>query len=135
MIKEIGWSVDDKNIPLSFFKDNYDSFKNMAGDVETLIFNCKIEHSKRVFCLPEQRKKLNYDDIRKGFEVFCKSRGNKKETNDEGSENNLGYVFAVFAIVWGLFFAFMILLMRKQTRINSEISYLKQLLETKKTPE
>ena len=59
----------------------------------------------------------------------------EKETNDEGSENNLGYVFAVFAIVWGLFFAFMILLMRKQTRINSEISYLKQLLENKKTPE
>jgi hypothetical protein len=82
MIKEIGWSVDDKNIPLSFFKDNYDSFKNMAGDVETLIFNCKIEHSKRVFCLPEQRKKLNYEDIKKGFEVFCKNRGNKKETNE-----------------------------------------------------
>ena len=58
----------------------------------------------------------------------------ENEVEDDKSDNNLGYVFAVFAIVWGLFFAFMILLMRKQTRINSEISYLKQLLETKKTP-
>lgn len=59
----------------------------------------------------------------------------ENETGDEGSDNNLGYVFVVFTIVWGLFFAFMILLMRKQTRINSEISYLKQLLENKRTPD
>lgn len=83
MINEIGWSIDEKNIPIEFFTDNYDSFKNMAGDVETLIFNCKIEHSKRVFCKPEERKKLNYEDIKKGFKIFCKNRGVKKlETNE-----------------------------------------------------
>ncbi len=55
-------------------------------------------------------------------------------TNND-SDDNLGYVFAVFAIVWAMFFAFMILLMRKQTRINTEIAALKQLLENKKKPQ
>jgi len=82
MIKEIGWIVKEENIPLKFFEDNYSSFKNMAGDIETLIFNCKIEHSKRVFCTPEQRRKLSYDDIKKGFEVFCKNRGTVKKESD-----------------------------------------------------
>ena len=82
MINEIGWTINEENIPLEFFSDNYDSFKNMAGDVETLIFNCKIEHSKRVFCKPEERKKLNYEDIKKGFEIFSKNRGVKKEKNE-----------------------------------------------------
>lgn len=58
----------------------------------------------------------------------------EEESHDNGSDNNLGYVFAVFAIVWGLFFAFMILLMRKQTHIDTEISALKQLLKKRGNP-
>ena len=78
MVKDIKWTIKDEDIPIKFFKENYDSFKNMAGDIETLIFNCKIEHGKRVFCLPKERKILNYEDVKKGFDVFCKNRGNNK---------------------------------------------------------
>lgn len=57
-----------------------------------------------------------------------------EESHDNDPDSNLGYLFAVFAIVWGLFFAFMILLMRKQTRIDTEIAFLKQLLKKKGNP-
>ncbi len=90
MIKDIKWIIKDDAIPLKFFKDNYDSFKNMAGDIETLIFNCKIEHGKRVFCLPDQRRNLNYEDIKKGFEVFCKNRNSDKK--DENVSKNFMYL-------------------------------------------
>ena len=75
MIKDINWVVKEDNIPLKFFVDNYDSFENLAGDMETLLFNCKIEHGKRVFCLPKERKILTYDDIKTGFSVFLENRG------------------------------------------------------------
>lgn len=51
-----------------------------------------------------------------------------EEPGNNGPESNLGYLFAVFAIVWGMFFAFMLLLIRKQTRIHAEITSLKDLL-------
>lgn len=81
MVKDIGWSIEDKDIPVHFFEKNYDNFKNMAGDIETLIFNVKIEHSKRVFCKPELRKKLNYDDVKKGFDKFCNNKDEKNKNN------------------------------------------------------
>ena len=58
----------------------------------------------------------------------------ENESTDNKPGNNLGYVFAVFAIVWGLFFAFMILLIRKQIHINAEITSLKQLLKKREDP-
>ena len=33
----------------SFIKENYESFPNFGGDIETLLFHIKIMHSKRVF--------------------------------------------------------------------------------------
>lgn len=81
MVKDIGWSIEDKDIPIHFFEKNYDHFKNMAGDIETLIFNVKIEHSKRVFCKPELRKKLNYEDIKKGFKKFCDNKNENEKNN------------------------------------------------------
>lgn len=79
MVKDINWSINEEEIPIDFFKDNYSCFKNMAGDIETLIFNIKIEHAKRVFCKPECRKILKFEDIKKGFDIFCENRGAKKE--------------------------------------------------------
>ena len=55
MIKDINWKI--KDIEEDFFKKNYCYFNNFGGDIETFIFKCKIEHSKRVFCLPLKEKK------------------------------------------------------------------------------
>ena len=83
MVFALNWSIDEKDdILVKFFKDNYNSFKCFGGDVETLFFNCKIEHGKRVFCHPELKKKLNSEDIKNGFKNFTKNRSIKsKESN------------------------------------------------------
>jgi len=78
MIDNIKWKI--KDIEDNFFVDNYDYFYNFGGDMETLLFKCKIEHSKRVFCLPKEEKKiLTKEDINKGFEEFKKHKKVKKE--------------------------------------------------------
>lgn len=76
-INSFEWKLD-KNLQLkkennlyNFFKDNYEYFKNYGGDMETLLFSCKICHSKRVFGKnPKLRKMLNFEDILNGFETF-----------------------------------------------------------------
>ena len=46
----------------------------MAGDMETLLFNCKITHSKRVFGNDDLKKKINIEDIEQGFNNFNNNR-------------------------------------------------------------
>ena len=82
MVCEFGWSVDD--VPEKFFKDNYDSFKNMGGDIETLFFMAKIEHGKRVLFEPENKKKINIKDVEKAFKLF-KINKELKDKNDENA--------------------------------------------------
>lgn len=74
MIKDINWEIqDDKKID-NFFEKNYSNFKNMAGDMETLLFNCKITHSKRVFGNDDLKKKINVEDIEQGYTNFKNNR-------------------------------------------------------------
>ena len=83
MIKKIEWNVDDNSDLDIFFENNYSNFKNMAGDMETLLFNCKISHSKRVFCKKDLYKKLTIEDIKNGFIKFNNSRGINDIKKDE----------------------------------------------------
>ena len=86
MIKQLGdgWEVDtdvDKIFLDKFFDKNNKMFPNSAGDIETLVFNIKIEHSKRVFCcLPgsNERKKINKLDIENALLIY-KVNMEKKE--------------------------------------------------------
>lgn len=65
---------DIKNL----FDVNYDSFPNQGGDMETLLLQCKIIHSRS---LPKSDSKyiLTNNDIIKGFELYLKNRDIKKE--------------------------------------------------------
>jgi len=86
MITQLGndWKIDsdvNKLFLNIFFEKNIKLFPNSAGDIETLIFNIKIEHSKRVFCAPpgsELRKKINKLDIENALEIY-KINMEKKE--------------------------------------------------------
>ena len=51
MISNGHWelNVEDSEI-VEIFTDNSEMFVNQAGDIETLVFHCKLEHSTRVFC-------------------------------------------------------------------------------------
>ena len=79
MVKNLGWEVKLDDIESKFFKENYESFKNMAGDIETLLFNCKIAHGKRVFCKPNEKKKITLQDIKEGFKMFKDGRGEEEK--------------------------------------------------------
>lgn len=73
------WSVsfDNKKL-LEFFQKKYNDFKNFGGDMEILLFSTKIAHSLRIFGKdPKLRKKINLDDVKKGFEIFMESRKKK----------------------------------------------------------
>jgi len=82
MVNNLGWEVKLDNLDTSFFKENYSSFTNMAGDIETLLFNCKIAHGKRVFCKPKEKKKITITDIKEGFKIFNENRGNNEDKNE-----------------------------------------------------
>jgi SpoVK/Ycf46/Vps4 family AAA+-type ATPase len=89
-VKDIGWSIDEKNIiNPEFFKIKYDYFKSYGRDIETLLAKTKIAHSKRVFCLPEsEKRKISMKDLEKGFEIYInndnvKSRHEKEKLKKE----------------------------------------------------
>jgi len=76
MIGNDNWeiSIDVKKLK-DIFKTHYEAFTNMAGDIESLVFNCKLEHSTRVFCMDESHKnKINELDLLNAIQVLRKIR-------------------------------------------------------------
>ena len=73
--KEIKEKEIKKDNLLIFFNDNKQYFPNFGGDIETLIFQSKIEHCKRVFFKDvNEQKILTLDDIKNGLEVLKKNK-------------------------------------------------------------
>jgi SpoVK/Ycf46/Vps4 family AAA+-type ATPase len=88
MILNLGtdWDVDiEQKILDQYFEKNLKLFPNSAGDIETLIFSIKIEHSKRVFCQPPGsilRKKITKTDIDNALNTY-KINKEKKDKKEE----------------------------------------------------
>lgn len=79
-LRKFGWkftqSVEMNNLS-AFFKTNEKEFPNFGGDVENFFKSCQFAHSKRMIGKnPNQRKKLNFDDLKKGLEKFKKNKRN-----------------------------------------------------------
>jgi hypothetical protein len=59
----------------NFFDENRENFPNYGGDMETLLLNCKIIHSKRVVFEDVSKKRLlTFNDIEKGYELYVENR-------------------------------------------------------------
>ena len=72
----------EKDSLLIFFNDNKQYFPNFGGDIETLIFQSKIEHCKRVFFKDvNEQKILTLYDIKNGLEVLKKNKKVEKVDN------------------------------------------------------
>jgi hypothetical protein len=57
------------------FKKNEKKFPNYGGDIETLVLNCKISHTRRcTFNKDEKRRVLSFDDIKNGINRFTQNR-------------------------------------------------------------
>ncbi len=89
MIINLGrdWEIiTEQQILEEFFKKNILLFPNSAGDIETLIFLIKIEHSKRLFCNENelnQRKKINNIDLENALKTFILNKEIKEQTKFE----------------------------------------------------
>lgn len=68
-----------KNNVLELFKRNVSKFPNYGGDIETLLLNCKICHTRRcTFKEGEERKMLSMSDIEQGIKSFSSHRKYEK---------------------------------------------------------
>ena len=81
MVVELGWIADE--VPEKFFKENYESFTNQGGDIETLFFMSKIEHGKRSLFETENRKKINIKDLENAFKQFKINKDKKSDKEDD----------------------------------------------------
>jgi len=86
MVKDMGWIAD--NVPEKFFIDNHECFENSGGDIETLFFMTKINHGKRTLFLPEEKKKINIEDLENAFKVF---KINKELKGDKDDDKNASW--------------------------------------------
>jgi hypothetical protein len=89
MIKDLGWSAE--SVPEKFFKDNYKCFTNSGGDIETLFFMTKINHGKRTLFLPDERKKINIEDLENAFKVFKINKELKGDKDEEEDDKNASW--------------------------------------------
>ena len=86
MIVNLGqdWSLDiDQKVLVQYFEKNIDLFPNSAGDIETLVMNCKMTHASRIIGKNYSHKKIIIkDDFIKAFDKFNTTK-NKVDANYE----------------------------------------------------
>lgn len=90
-VKDIGWKLKSEKIPsIKWFDDKKDYFKYYGRDMETLLSKVKIVHSRRVFCLSDEDKKiLTQEDIDGGFKKFLDNEEVKNRKTDDTSYKNM----------------------------------------------
>ena len=83
-MNEGGWSLEQDQeqksvttittITTNWFEKNKSSFKCYGRDIETLFAKTKIAHSRRVFCLaPECKRIITIADLNKGLDIYLKN--------------------------------------------------------------
>ena len=84
-VNDINWSLSDK-ITDEWFKGKKEEFQYYGRDIETFLSKAKICHSRRVFCLPKEKKTiLTKRDLNKAFDLFKENNttDNDKKTKKE----------------------------------------------------
>ncbi len=88
-VKDIGWSVK-KTIKTNWFESKKEYFKYYGRDMETLLAKSKIAHSRRVFCLSDDKKRIiTLKDLNKGFDLFLEN----DEVQDRRNNNFLNSMY------------------------------------------
>ena len=71
---EKGKGNEREKVNETWFEKHKSSFKFYGRDIETLFAKTKIAHSRRVFCLgPESKRIITIADLNKGLDVFLKN--------------------------------------------------------------
>lgn len=91
--KKIGdakWSAERKALTDEWFIKNKVYFQFYGRDMETLFSKIKIAHSRRVFCLPEDKKTVvTLKDVESGMEMFLQNEEVKKRGEVDEFRRNL----------------------------------------------
>lgn len=89
-INDINWKYDKNDINTEWFNKNNKLFYSFGRDMEILLSKVKIAHSKRVFCLNNQFKKIiNIQDLNNGFKRFLNTE--RIKNREKQNESNLLY--------------------------------------------
>ena len=89
-MNEAGWKIKKDNINDEWFEENMDYFKYYGRDMETLFSKVKIAHSRRVFCLDENEKKVITDkDLEKGFKHYLENDNVKARKEDKERQKRI----------------------------------------------
>lgn len=92
-VSENGFTIKFDNEINKLFEKNEKKFKNNGGDIETLLLNCKIAHSRTMISRTlEEKYELSIEDIKKGFETFIESREDKKKKDVNDAPPNWMYM-------------------------------------------
>jgi ATP-dependent 26S proteasome regulatory subunit len=83
MVTDIGWSIGDKNkINPKWFEVNKQHFKYYGRDMESLLSKTKIAHSRRVFGLKSEDKKIIIlNDLEQGLKLYLKNKTTALDKN------------------------------------------------------
>jgi len=83
-VSDIDWKIEENSkITSEWFKKNKEYFPFYGRDVEAILAKTKIAHSRRVFCKPEDDKKLlNLKDLDAGFAVYLRNDDVKNRKNE-----------------------------------------------------
>jgi SpoVK/Ycf46/Vps4 family AAA+-type ATPase len=82
-VNDANWKIKKNNIHTDWFETHKDYFKFFGRDMETLFAKVKIAHSRRVFCLSNDEKKVITDaDLKRGFEMFIDNDEVKNRKDD-----------------------------------------------------
>jgi len=80
MVKDIGWTVTTDEITPKWFELNKDKFACFGRDMESLLSKTKIAHSRRVFCLPaEEKRVLTLKDLNNGLAQYIEHKKHNKK--------------------------------------------------------
>ena len=91
-VNDIGWKLS-KKVKDEWFEEKMDYFKFFGRDIETLLAKIKIAHGRRVFCLPEDKKKnISLRDMQKGFDMFL-DNNEVKNRKDDINRNILQHIY------------------------------------------
>jgi hypothetical protein len=79
MVKDIGWSASESEITPKWFELNKDKFACFGRDIEALLTKTKIAHSRRVFCLTaEEKRVLTLEDLNNGLKQYIEHNKHTK---------------------------------------------------------
>ena len=91
-INDISWKLNEK-VKDTWFENKMDYFKFYGRDIETLLAKVKIAHSRRVFCLSDDKKRIiTLKDLNKGFNMFLDNNEVKERKCDKRELLNSMYL-------------------------------------------